>query len=235
MKNKNIYIIFAALVVGGFILFSNGNLFIKKEPVDNNDSITEHKDLNNEEPVESSDQTEEVLVETNNGQIKQLPVNQVPQPALPDGNIATDDFQITPPSGWEGRPAPNGILAIAVSTKEALNNQTALDMGFKSYFAVTKDNLRDQTREDYVIFIGDELKKAFSSVSLEKVWTTKIDERDSSILEVSLNQQGVDFKALIFLVWDGEDIWIISFNTITDKWSEYEDKFFLSGSSFKLK
>ncbi|MCK9187012.1 MAG: hypothetical protein PHS16_01705 [Candidatus Colwellbacteria bacterium] len=229
MKNKIIYIILSVLVISGFILFINGDLFVKRDVAENNENISEQQDKNNE------DQLEESLTSTESEQTEQLSASQESQTVLSGNNIVTDNFQITPPPGWESRPPQEGILAIAVNTNEVLNNSGAENIGFRSYFAITKDNLQGQTKEEYINFISNELKKISSSVSIEKIWATKIDGKDASALEISLTQQSVDFKALIFLIWDEEDIWTVSFNTITDKWSEYEDKFFLSGSSFQLK
>jgi hypothetical protein len=230
MKNKALYIIPTAIVaIALFAYFAINNPFSKKEPSAQNgkSESEENEQMGNSE---DNNQSEQLPMGGNgDGSQENPPVSQMVN------NIVTDDFQITPPPGWEGRPAPEGLLAIAIKPNEAITDPAAVKIGFKSYLAVTRDNLQGKTKEDYVNFIGEELKKASLSVSLDTTWSTKVDGRDATVLDVSMNQQNVDFKASIFLVWDGEDVWAISFNTTEDKWNEYKDSFFTSGSSFKLK
>ena len=216
MKNKLIYIVPAIIgVVALSVYFALGNPFLKEE------SPAQDKNAESEEVKQVEDS------ENNN----EADLKGVPPTNQTTNNIVTDDFEITPPPGWEGRPAPEGVLAIAIKPSEVMTDTEATKIGFKSYFAVTKDTLQGNTKEEYVSFIGEELKKISSSVTLDTVWSTKVDRKDATVLDISMTEN-INFKISMFLVWDGDDIWVISFNTTEDKWNEYKDAFFTSGSSF---
>jgi hypothetical protein len=220
MKNKLIYIVLAIIgVIALSVYFALGNPFLKEE------SPAQDKNAESEEVKQVEDS------ENNN----EADLKGVPPTNQTTNNIVTDDFEITPPPGWEGRPAPEGVLAIAIKPSEVMTDTEATKIGFKSYFAVTKDTLQGNTKEEYVSFIGEELKKISSSVTLDTVWSTKVDRKDATVLDISMTQENINFKISMFLVWNGDDIWVISFNTTEDKWNEYQDAFFTSGNSFRLK
>lgn len=229
MKNKLIYIIPAVIVVIALsVYFVLNNPFLKDEAAMENDNAKTEEN-GQAEDSESNSQSEDPSGQNDGTDSKEdPPTEQVAN------NIVTDDFEITPLPGWEGRPAPEGVLAIAIKPTEIMTSD-AVKIGFKSYFAITKDSLREKTKEEYISFIREELKKISSSVTFDTIWTTKVNGKDATVLDISINQQSVDFKVSIFLVWNGEDVWAISFNTTEDKWNEYKDDFFTSGSSFKLK
>jgi len=229
MKNKLIYIIPAIIIVAASVAYFAIDPFSKEKSSSQN-ANTESENGEQVENSGSNSQSEEPL-EGNNGTgaKENIPTAQT------TNNIVTNSFEITPPPGWEGRPAPEGVLALAIKPGETMANPEASKIGFKSYFAITRSDLQGKTREEYVNFIGEELKKISSSVVLDTTWTTRVDGKDATVLDISINQQNVDFKVSIFLVWNGEDVWAISFNTTADKWNEYKDAFFTAGSSFKLK
>jgi len=229
MKNKLLYyaiIAVAVAVLSAYFAFNNP---FKKDDQAAQNAESETEENGQMENAESGQLEGQPASDTGNNSKESLPAGQTSH------NIVTGDFEITPPPGWEGRPAPEGVLAIAIKPSEVISDPEASKMGFRSYFAVTKDNLQGKTREEYVSFIGEELKKISSSVTLDTSWSTKVDGKDATVLDISMDRDNVDFKASIFLVWSGEDVWAIAFNTTEDKWDEYKDSFFTSGSSFKLK
>lgn len=230
MKNKLAYIIPAVTIaIVLFVYFGTDGSFLKGQ------SPVRSENTENEEGLPENDRTENrPELSSENQEV----VSGVDQPAIQKetgNNLVTDDFQITPPPGWEGRPAPEGVLAIAINPSEIMTDQEAVKIGFKSYFAVNKDDLQGKTREEYIRFMEEEIGKISSSMNFDTVWTTKANGKDATVLDISINRQDVDFKISLFLVWNGEDVWVISFNTTEDKWEEYKDVFFTSGTSFELK
>ena len=149
--------------------------------------------------------------------------------------LVTDDFEMVIPSGWESQAAPEGILALAVNSKEVIDDSSAAALGFKSYIAVTYSELGEKSREDYVSFVKEEISGVSESLTINTEREIKINGKDAHIIDMSLAQQGVNFRVLIFVVWNEDQIWAVSFNTIENKWQEYEDVFLNSAESFVLK
>jgi hypothetical protein len=230
MKNKLAYIIPAATIaIVLFVYFGTDGSFLKGQ------SPVQSENTENEEGLPENNGTESRPELSSESQEVVSGADQPTAQKETGSNIVTDDFQITPPPGWEGRPAPEGVLAIAINPSEIMTDQEAVKIGFKSYFAVNNDDLQGKTREEYIRFMEEEIGKISSSMNFDTVWTTKANGKDATVLDISINRQNVDFKISLFLVWNGEDVWVISFNTTEDKWEEYKDVFFTSGTSFKLK
>ncbi|MDD5099130.1 MAG: hypothetical protein PHP35_02200 [Candidatus Colwellbacteria bacterium] len=209
----------AVALIAGYILIAKP--FAPKES-----PIVENNSLSTEEGLPADSEEKEGAASKQNAEdSSSLP--------LESNKIVTDDFRITPPPEWEGRPAPEGALALAIYPKEVISDEKAAAIGFRSYFAVIKDSLGGKTREEYVKFIGEELNKIGDPVTLETTWQTKVDGMEASVLDISIRQQGVDFKTLMFLIWDGGNVWSVSLNTTADKWKSYEDTFFTVGNSFE--
>jgi len=229
MKNKLAYIIPAATIaIVLFVYFGTDGSFLKKQ------SPVQNENNENEEGLPENGEVEN-QPELSDDQEVGRDINQPATQKETGNNLVTDDFQITPPPGWEGRPAPEGVLAIAINPSEIMTDQEAVKIGFKSYFAVNKDDLQGKTREEYIRFMEEEIGKISSSMNFDTVWTTKANGKDATVLDISINRQNVELKISLFLVWNEEDVWVISFNTTDDKWEEYKDVFFTSGTSFKLK
>ena len=150
--------------------------------------------------------------------------------------LATDDFSINLPQGWEARPAPMGASAMAVNVDENVTDPGAKKINFRSYFAVSYDTLQGRSQENYIQYIKDALKQSSPSASFFQEKQITVDGRDAYAMELEITQQGVNFKVLMIMVWaEGEDIWIISFNTTKDKWQEYANLFSQTVSTFSLK
>jgi len=63
-----------------------------------------------------------------------------------------------------------------------------------------------------------------------------INSRTARAIEADLTQQGVNFKILIVAVkGEGDDVWVISFNTLQSSWMAYQETFSDIANSFKLK
>jgi hypothetical protein len=131
--------------------------------------------------------------------------------------LANEDFSITLPQGWEGRPAPMGASAMAIDINEEVTDPAAKKINFQSYFAISYDTLQDRSREEYVQYIKDSLTVVSPEVNFAE-------------------EKQIDFKVLMILVWtDGEDVWTLSLNTTENKWEEYKDLFYQTADNFQIK
>ena len=83
--------------------------------------------------------------------------------------------------------------------------------------------------EEYLEYTKDVLEQSIPEI----VFT---DQGEQSI-EAEITQQEVDFKVLIVMAKGAgeEDIWVISFNTTKDKWSEHKSLFLEITESFHAK
>lgn len=144
--------------------------------------------------------------------------------------LVMDDFEINLPDGWIQATPVTGTLAMAVNSNEKS------DSGFKSYLAVSKDVLQDMDIGGYVETVKDALVGAIPNAVFENEQEAMINERNARAFEAEMNQQGEDYKVLIVAVeGEGNDVWVMSFNTIKSNWDAYKDTFSAVAGSFKLK
>lgn len=154
-----------------------------------------------------------------------------------EGKIVTDDFEMNIPEGWESVPDLSmGTSAMAVNKNEK-NNDSAEAINFKSYMAVSHENLDGKNLEAYM----QDIKNALNQLITEKISFGNendviVNDRNAKALDLEMTQQGVDFKVLIVAIeGDNDDVWAISFNTAKDNWSLYEEEFASAVKSFNIK
>ncbi len=151
--------------------------------------------------------------------------------------VTKDKFSLRAPEEWlEAQDIPAGTLLIMVNDGEQVNNATAKQIGFRSYFSIVYDNSGQVPQENYLDALKDGLKQVFSGVVFSEKDSISIDGKQAKVLESSLSQQGIDFKILMF-VFSGKnkDMWVVSFNTLPEKWNDYQGLFYQMAESFKLK
>ena len=107
---------------------------------------------------------------------------------------------------------------------------------FKSYFAVSYDTLQGKNMNDYLQTLKNRLSQTIPNIAFTKEQDVTINGNLAYAIEAELTQQGVDFKVLMVVVsGQGEDIWVISFNTVKSNWDSYKDMFYGVASSFIVK
>jgi hypothetical protein len=153
-----------------------------------------------------------------------------------DQVLATDDFLVDLPDGWRKTEATMGVSAMVINFEEEIEDPAAQKINFKSYFAVTYDTLGEKSLNDYLQTAKNELEKVASNVVFTEDQDITINGRSAHAIEVELTQQGVDFKVLLVLVkGEGDDVWVLSFNTTKSNWDEYKELFYSVADSFNLK
>ena len=150
--------------------------------------------------------------------------------------ITKDAFSLQAPDGWQEAQAPTGVLFMLVNNSEQVTNAVAKQAGFKTYLSVIRDNLGSNTKENYLTALQNGLKQALPGVTFTKDNSTSIGGQPADVLEASVFQQGINFKALMFVIsGKDKDVWIVAFNTLSENFSAYKNLFYQIAGSFKLK
>lgn len=153
----------------------------------------------------------------------------------PQNRITTNDFSINLPAGWQQTTPAMGTSAMAVNVNEQIDDPAAQKINFKSYFAVSYDTLQGGNLNDYIQIVKNQLLQTIPSTTFTREQDMTINGRSTHAIEAELTQQGVNFKILmVAVVGQGEDVWVISFNTTKSVWSEYERMFYGVADSFSL-
>jgi len=161
--------------------------------------------------------------------------NQItPEPS--QGKLVTDDFEISLPEGWRKTAPAVGASAMAVKADEQLTDPAAQKINFKSYFAVSYDTLQEKSLSEYLQSVKSQLQQTISDAVFAQEHDTTINGKAARAFEASFAQQGVNYKILMVAVQGaGDDVWVISFNTLQSTWTEYQKVFSDIANSFRLK
>ena len=154
----------------------------------------------------------------------------------PQNKIITDEFSINLPAGWGQTTPAMGTAAMAVNANERINDPVAQKINCKSYFAVSYDVLQGKSLSEYSQTTKNQLQQMIPSTVFTKEQDITISGNSAHAVEAELTQQGADFKILIIvIVGQGEDVWIVSFNTTKSSWDGYKETFYGIADSFSLK
>lgn len=150
--------------------------------------------------------------------------------------LVTDDFEINLPAGWQKTAPAIGSSAMAVKADEQLNDPAAQKINFRSYFAVSYDTTQGKSLSEYMQTVQGQLQQTISGIIFAQEHDATINGKAARAFEADFNQRGVNFKILMVAIkGTGDDVWVISFNTLQDTWAEYQDTFSDIASSFNLK
>lgn len=150
--------------------------------------------------------------------------------------LVTDDFEINLPEGWQKTAPAIGSSAMAVNVNEQLNDTAAQKINFRSYFAVSYDTVQGKSLSEYMQTVKSQLQKTISGIVFTQERDIIINGKVARAFEADFNQRGVGFKVLMVAIMGvGDDVWVISFNTLQSTWAEYRDTFSNITNSFSLK
>lgn len=154
-----------------------------------------------------------------------------------NNQLVTDDFSMDLPAGWSKTiDTVEGVSAMAANPDEIINDPAAQKINFKSYLAVSFDTMMGQTMEEYMQSVKDELQKSVPGVIFANESNVTINGRPARAIEAEMTQQGTNFKVLIVAVQgNGDDVWVLSYNTVKSSWDGYTEAFAASAKSFVLK
>ena len=150
--------------------------------------------------------------------------------------LEKEAFSVNMPEGWSEMGAPTGISAMMVNTSEEITDPAAKKINFRTYFSVVYDTLNGKSREAYIQFVRDSLAQTIPGVKITYEKDGKINNRDAHFMETAFNQRGIDFKILLVAVsGNGNDVWVVTFNTPKTSWDKYRDLFYQTADSFSVK
>ncbi len=154
----------------------------------------------------------------------------------PQSKIITDDFSIDLPMGWKQTEPAMGASAMAINADEQLNDPAAKKINFRSYFAVSYDTLQGKDLSEYLQGVKVQLQQVVPSAVFAQENDTVINGQAARAMEINLTQQGVSYKILmVAVVGKGDDVWVMSFNTIESSWDAYKETFSSIAKSLSLK
>ena len=162
--------------------------------------------------------------------------SQLPKAEENNNPLATDEFSIMMPEGWLQAEAIEGISAMAVNAQEETVEPKAQEIGFKTYFAITKDTLQGKTMAEYLQMFKDEVAKIDTAAVFMQENEVVINGREARAVEIKMVQEGLNFRVLVMIVrGENEDLWTVTFNTLESNWSNYQETFSEVAQSFQLK
>ncbi|MBU1017688.1 hypothetical protein KKA33_01525 [Patescibacteria group bacterium] len=219
MKNK--IIIITLIVLGIMLAILAGFYFVRqnKSSVNSPENTTQQVSAGSQEKIDIGAGLNN---QTNNEQLQ--------------NKLVTDDFEITFPVGWRKTEPVMGVSVMAVNTNEQLSDPAAQRINFKSYAAVSYDTLQGKSLGEYLQSVKSQLSQTISNVVFTNEQDIIINNRSARAIEAELTQQGVNYKILMIVVaGQGDDVWVMSFNTIKSSWDGYKEIFSNIAKSFSLK
>lgn len=219
MKNKTIIII--SVCLGVILAVLIGVYFFKqnKSTVNNAENIPQENfgDTNNTTANKSQGKTNDTAKQFQN-------------------KLETDDFSVNLPNGWAKTSPAIGTSAMAINMNENISDPATRKINFKSYFAVSYDTLQSKSMDEYMQTVKSGLQQAIPDIIFTENKNIEINGKPARALEAELAQKGVNFKILMVAIkGNGDDVWVISFNTTKSNWDGYKEIFYYVANSFNLK
>jgi len=150
--------------------------------------------------------------------------------------VVKDSFSLEAPANWQEIPSMPGVSLMMVNSTETSERPEVKKINFKSYFSISYATLKEKTLTEYTAGLKDQLTRMVSGISFQDLEPIVINGRPANVFSADLNQQGVDFKLLMFVAeGTNKDVWMISFNTLAENLSGYQDLFYQVAESFKVK
>ena len=144
---------------------------------------------------------------------------------IPKKIIENKFFSVKLPEGWIEVEPVYGSIATVVKNQELINDTYAQKLNFRSYYSVLRDTVGDKTEQEYLEEIKNSLKKNFTDIMISDGEIKESNGAKIYFMESKLNEQNVDFTILLAVNIKDQDVWTISFNTLSEKWEEYKDIF----------
>lgn len=150
--------------------------------------------------------------------------------------FVNDDFEISIPDKWAKTDSQiPGITLMVVNAGETNDDENVQKINFRSYYAITYTTT-EKSLNDYLPEYESEMKNAVQGITIENVNDGVVNGYSAKFLELNIKQQNIDFKTFVALIkGEGNDVWILTFNTTAKLWNTYETLIPEILNSFKLK
>ncbi|HCM67653.1 MAG TPA: hypothetical protein DIS62_01450 [Candidatus Kerfeldbacteria bacterium] len=152
-----------------------------------------------------------------------------------DSTYINDDFTVTQPSGWIQVTIPGTLVSFRNVREQHPEGSAAAKISFQSYIAISFDNIQGKTLNDINQTTLDSITSAIGSVNIFAASDETVNDQPAKFSTMEFTQQDVEYTVLLAVYDAGEKYYTMSFNTTTEKWLTYKDKFYEIARSFKLK
>ncbi len=157
-------------------------------------------------------------------------------PPADEGVFATDDFSLNYPEGWRQVPAITGVSAMIAKSNENISDPEAKKMNFQTYLAVSYDSVEGKTKEQVVEYVKNEVAAVIPEVVFSNEKFLTLGGREAYAAEMTFRKSGLDFHVLEIVIWgEGNDLWILSYNTLEELWAGDVGEFEEMTQGFKVK
>lgn len=143
-----------------------------------------------------------------------------------------DGFSLLQPQGWTKGQIPSTLVSFHNSSETHPDGSAAAKINFKSYIAVSFDNLQGKTLEDVNTLTVNNITAAIPSAKVFATSDETIAGKPAKFSAMELNQQDVDYTVLMVLIDGGDKYYSMSFNTTKEKWIRSKDDFYTIARSF---
>lgn len=154
---------------------------------------------------------------------------------IPKDVMENEFFSVKLLDGWVQVQPISGAYVMAIKDREQLNNATAKELGFASYYSVVGDTYVETSIQDYLNKVKASLEQNFTGIALFDKESHKTENGETYFIESQFSQQGINLKSLLAINIKNENVWIVSFNTLDEKWDEYQGLFYEIADSFEIK
>lgn len=175
---------------------------------------------------------------TNFDQIYQIPVYQQVMEKEPTvKTLEKEYFSIEIPKEWIEKAAQNGVEMMAVNLGEKITNEEAKKINFRTYLAMIYYNLDGMTEQNFIDNFKKSAIKSTQDIKFQSEEKLESNGNSLSMFEVSLSQKGVSYKSLIGIVFakESKDVWVLTFNTLSENWDNNKEQLKSIMNSFKIK
>lgn len=152
-----------------------------------------------------------------------------------DSLFVGDDFTVAQPAGWIQGQLPGALASFQPRDESHPAGSAAAKINFKSYIAVTFDNTNGRTLDRVYQAAVDGIASSIPSAATFATSDETVNGLPAKFAAMAMNQQNVAYTVLVVVYFANEKYYVISFNTTTEKWLGYKDKFYDIARSFKLK
>jgi hypothetical protein len=141
--------------------------------------------------------------------------------SIKDRMLEKDGFTILVPAGWAEVNYMAGATIVANPGEENLD-PVLKKSGFKSYFSVTREKMREKTWGQAITYVGTIVSGAAPEIKYAAERDGVLAGSTMHYWEADLERDGAKFKILVYaLRGDGDDLWILTFNTGASMWPAY--------------
>jgi len=236
MQKKIIILIIVAVLVVAVVVTRIYFIKHNESLIKASQNATQQNQKDNFLNSSANTSTNQTPVESQGGTVNGAGTSSPVNTGQPQNKIITNDFSIDLPMGWNQTEPVMGASAMAVNAGENIDDQAAKKINFKSYFAVSHDTLKGNNVSDYSQTIKTGLLQAFPDAVFSNEKDMTINGNSAHAMEVEFVQQGVSFKILmVAIAGQGENAWVISFNTAKSSWAGYKEMFYNVANSFIIK